>query len=443
MKYLLINPPVYDVLLFVGNSQPAHLLRIGALLKSQGHTVDFFDFDPINMTGPDQVSVSSEITRAPERTEIIKTYGKTDVAVLLNRFGKRSEEFEQFLTTIQKPDMIFVTSLMTFHYRGVHEVIALCKKIYPDVEITLGGIYATLCPEHARRSLADHVFVGEIPEANLMKPDMDLLESVPEYAILKTRWGCPNQCSYCAVHKLEGRKIRSIPPDLVFKQVKDLHIDYGIRYFYFWDSNILLNWDEHLGSILKKVRRSKLDIRIDLTYGFQPNLLTKEICLQMKNSNVPDFFPLPIESADEQLCRERFHRKTTAHDLKKAVAMLRAVGYRNFMFYVLVGMPEQSLDSILKSCELAWELGGKPIILSFTPIPCTEEYDNYRHLIEGKDLEDLMPNMLPFCTNEGQLDELLQLRDYSMKTVAETKNLLESQLHVKTWQRLNELYADE
>jgi len=73
--------------------------------------------------------------------------------------------------------------------------------------------------------------------------------------------------------------------------------------------------------------------------------------------------------------------------------MLRAVGYRNFMFYVLVGMPEQSLESIVNSCELAWELGGKPIILPFTPIPCTEEYENYRHLIEGKDLEDLIAEL--------------------------------------------------
>jgi radical SAM superfamily enzyme YgiQ (UPF0313 family) len=339
--------------------------------------------------------------------------------------------------------MIFVTSLMTFHYRGVHEVIALCKKIYPDVSVTVGGIYASLCPEHARRSLADHVFVGEIPEANLMKPDMELLGYFPEYAILKTRWGCPNRCSYCAVHKLEGRKIRSIPPDMVFKHMKELHTDYGIKFFYFWDSNALLNWNKYLGPILAMVRRSKLDIRIEFTYGFQPNLLTKEICLQMKESDVADIFPLPIESSDEQLCRDRFHRKTTVHDLKKAVEMLRAVGYRNFMFYVLVGMPEQSFESIVNSCELAWELGGKPIILPFTPIPCTEEYENYRHLIEGKDLEDLMPGLLPFCTHEEQLSDLLQLRDYSMKTVAETKSLLESKLHVKTWQRLNELYADE
>ena len=442
MKYLLINPPIHDVLPFVGMSQPAHLLRIGALLKSQGHTVNLFDYEPVHMTGPDRVSVPSEMVRTPERTEIIRTYGQSEVAVPLNRYGKRSEELEQFLTTIEKPDRIFITSLMTFHYRGVHEVAALCKKIYPQVDVTVGGIYASLCPAHAKRSPADHVFVGEIAEANAMKPDMGLMAHVPEYAILKTRWGCPNRCSYCAVHKLEGRQIRSIPPERVFKQMQELHTDYGIRYFYFWDSNTLLNWNGHLGPILDMVARSGLDIKIEFTYGFQPNLLTREICLQMKASDVADIFPLPIESADEQMCSERFHRKTTIDDLRRAVEMLRAVGYRNFLYYVLVGMPDQSFDSIMKSCELAWELGGKPIILPFTPIPGTEEYENYRHLIADKDLEELMPNLLPFCTDEEQLNDLLQLRDYSMKTAGETKVLLESTLQVKTWQRLNALYAD-
>ena len=260
---------------------------------------------------------------------------------------------------------------------------------------------------------------------------------------MKTRWGCPNRCSYCAVHKLEGRKIRSLPPELVFKHINELHTDYGIRYFYFWDSNTLLNYNEHLGPILDMVKRSGIDIKIEFTYGFQPNLLTKDICRQMKELDVADIFPLPIESADEQLCSERFHRKTTAHDLQQAVEMLRTAGYRNFMFYVLVGMPDQSFESVVKSCELAWELGGKPIILPFTPIPGTEEYENYRHLIKETDLEDLMPNLLPFCTDEDQLSDFLQLRDYNMKTVSETKSFLKSQLHVKTWQRLNELYTDE
>jgi hypothetical protein len=423
MKYLLINPPLHDVQPLIGMSQPTHLLRMGALLKSKGNTVNLFDFEPILVTGSDRVSIPSEGVRTPAVTEIIKSYGKTGTTVALNRYGKSIEEFELFLQAIEKPDKIFVASIMTFHYRGVHETIAFCKKIYPDVEVTVGGIYASLCPEHARGSLADHVFVGEIPEANVMKPDMSLLQHIPEYAVLKTRWGCPNKCSYCAVHQLEGRKIRSLPPELVFRQIRELNEEYDIRYFSIWDSNALVGWNEHLGRLFDLVRSSALNIRIEFPYGFQPDLLTEEICLQMKDADVSDYFFLPIESADEQMYGKRFHRKTTTDDLKKAVDFLREVGYENFFFYVLAGMPDQPLKSVVRSCELAWELGGKPLVLPFTPIPCTEEYENYRHRIEGTDLEDLMPGLLPFCTSEKELYELLQIWDCSMRTAEEAKNI--------------------
>lgn len=438
MKYLLINPPIHDVMPFVGMSQPTHLLRIGALLKAQGHTVRLFDYEPIHMTGPDRVSEASGMRRLPKKTGIVKSLGQTDAACRLSRYGKEREELEAFLAAIEKPDRILITSMMTFHYRGVYEVVDVCKKIYPDVHVTVGGIYASLCPDHARLSGADEVFTGEIPDANLTKPDMDLLEHPPEYAILKTRWGCPNRCSYCAVHQLEGRKIRSAPPDLVFRHIRELHADHGLRYFYFWDSNTLVNWNGHLGPILDNIRKSGLDVKIEFTYGFQPNLLTPDICRRMKDAGVADIFPLPIESVDEKLCGKRFHRRSTLDDLKRAVDMLRDVGYANFMFYVLTGMPEQSFESVLQSCELAWELGGKPIILPFTPIPGTEEYKNYRHLIDGKDLEDLMPGLMPFCCDESQLNDLLQLREYSMRTLEETKAFLASNLHVRTWRKFSE-----
>jgi hypothetical protein len=441
MNYLLINPPLYDVLPFVGMSQPAHLLRLGAYLKARGDTVQLFDFEPVRMSGADRVSEESEMVHPPVRTNIVKTYGNTGAAVVLTRYGKPAQAFEDFLSTSVKPDRILVTSLMTFHYRGVHEAVELCKKAYPDVEVTLGGVYPSLCPEHAARSLADRIFVGEIPEANAMQPDLSLLDHVPEYAVIKTRWGCPNRCSYCAVHKMEGRVIRSVPPEIVFEHIKNLHTDHGIRYFYFWDSNALVGWKDHLGRLLRMLRHSNLDIELEFTYGFQPDLLTRDICMEMRDSAVADIFPLPIESSDERLCRERFHRRTRTADLRKAVDLLREVGYRNMMFYVLVGMPEQPFESVIESCELAWELEGKPIILPFTPIPGTEEYENYAHLIDGKDLEDLMPGLLPFCTNESQMSEWLQIRQYSMLLAEETRDLLSSNLHVKAWQSLNQMHG--
>ena len=50
---------------------------------------------------------------------------------------------------------------MTYWASGVKETIEIIKEIYPDVPIVLGGIYATLNFNHAKKyTLADLVVKG-------------------------------------------------------------------------------------------------------------------------------------------------------------------------------------------------------------------------------------------------------------------------------------------
>ena len=70
---------------------------------------------------------------------------------------------------MSRPDLILVTSMMTYWYPGVQETIKILRQHWPDVPLVLGGIYATLCHEHARlTSGADLVFKGPV-ESNLLK----------------------------------------------------------------------------------------------------------------------------------------------------------------------------------------------------------------------------------------------------------------------------------
>ena len=50
---------------------------------------------------------------------------------------------------------------MTYWYPGVFKLIEITKKLFKEVPIILGGIYATLCYEHAKKySGVDIVFNG-------------------------------------------------------------------------------------------------------------------------------------------------------------------------------------------------------------------------------------------------------------------------------------------
>src|SRR2546428_13198019 len=79
-------------------------------------------------------------------------------------------EFVRGCTEVQPPDRIYVTSLFTYSWRAVHQAVKYYKQRFPRAWITLGGIYASLLPEHARGSGADEIHVGLFPEAENVMP---------------------------------------------------------------------------------------------------------------------------------------------------------------------------------------------------------------------------------------------------------------------------------
>jgi hypothetical protein len=71
---------------------------------------------------------------------------------IFRKYGITTEEFLSKLKAIPQPDAILVTSGMTYWYLGVLDTIRTIRKIFPKTLIVLGGIYATLCSDHARRT---------------------------------------------------------------------------------------------------------------------------------------------------------------------------------------------------------------------------------------------------------------------------------------------------
>ena len=77
------------------------------------------------------------------------------------RYGISEADFRARLSRLPRPDAVLVTSLMTYWYPGVSAAIALVQEHFPGVPVILGGIYASLCPDHARAvSGADLVLPG-------------------------------------------------------------------------------------------------------------------------------------------------------------------------------------------------------------------------------------------------------------------------------------------
>jgi len=103
------------------------------------------------------------------------------------------EDFVRLLST-RRFDAVLVQTVMTYWYLGVREVIEDVRKLQPHAKIILGGVYATLCPGHARSLGADQVLEGlDLKPLGLPLSDgLPLWESVDaQVGIVKITEGCP------------------------------------------------------------------------------------------------------------------------------------------------------------------------------------------------------------------------------------------------------------
>jgi hypothetical protein len=109
-----------------------------------------------------------------------------------------------------RPDRIYVTSLFTWAWKPVWDAVRHYKRLFPKAEVWLGGLYASLLPDHAIMSGADYIFTGTLKEVEDLLPDYDLLETTERWkrwdgSIIFSSRGCPFECGYCAVPFLEGK----------------------------------------------------------------------------------------------------------------------------------------------------------------------------------------------------------------------------------------------
>lgn len=169
----------------------------------------------------------------------------------------------------RKPDRVYVTSLFTWSWREVWKCVRHYKDSFPSAEVWLGGIYASLMPEHAKLSGADRVHVGIFEDAEDLMPAYDL---VPEWdgSIIFTSRGCNRKCPYCAVWHMEG-KINSCK-----RSIKHLVYPKHSRII-LWDNNILQSpyWRDVFEELIwfSKVNGMK----IDFNQGLDARLITDEV----------------------------------------------------------------------------------------------------------------------------------------------------------------------
>jgi len=208
---LLINPWITDFAAYNFWIKPLGLLSIASLLREKGFQVtliDCLDFSIKTKRYGDRRFFKTKIEKPLLFKSILRNY---------SQYGIPEEILLKRLLFIEEPDLIGVTSGMTYWYHGVFKLIEITKKLFKKAPIILGGIYATLCYDHAERySGADIVYKGgnereavkliseltqfRLPHSafrNVNYPAFDLYPHL-NYVCITTTRGCPFRCTYCA-----------------------------------------------------------------------------------------------------------------------------------------------------------------------------------------------------------------------------------------------------
>jgi len=133
------------------------------------------------------------------------------------------------------PDEILITSYFTYWSKYVKTSVQYYKKIFPNSKTIVGGIYASLMPDHCKKYTGcDEVYVGVHKEAEQCPPAYKYLEKhygKKDYQIIHTSRGCIRKCEFCGVHKIE--------PEFEYKSSIEREIKRSKIIFY--DNNILAN----------------------------------------------------------------------------------------------------------------------------------------------------------------------------------------------------------
>ncbi len=386
---LLINPWVYDFAAYDFFARPLGLLYMAGWLRAQGYQIHFLDClgAPHARPGPFGTGrYNKEIIPPPAALAgITRRYG---------RYGISEAAFRERLARVPTPAAILVTSLMTYWYPGVAAAIRLARERFPNVPVILGGIYATLCPEHAREhSGADRVVAGPgeaaigplleeitgwsppgaiVPDLDDLDsrpyPALDLLEH-PSYIPILTSRGCPLDCSYCASRQLQPVYRRRDPlaaaAELVYWQDRT-----GLADAAFYDDALLLGASDHLLVILAELASQGRTFRFHTPNGLHARLITREVAQGLKRAN---FATLRLGVETTALGEARLDAKLQAGELEAALAHLKEAGFApdEIGVYLLIGLPDQAEAEVAASVLRVKELGATPVLASYSPIPGT------------------------------------------------------------------------
>jgi len=270
---------------------------------------------------------------------------------------RTKSDYDQALAAVTRdfqPDIIGFSSL-TIEADNLHDLAALCKKLFPASIVIAGGPHpSSFGPQVVADRNIDYVLAGEgeiaflkfvtaieqgnrqpeisglcylgangrivsfppnqelVDMATLPFPAWDLIDfnqyieqrmsaiSHGKYAVLFTSRGCPYQCTYC--HSIFTKRFRAMPAARVVDDLERLIGTYGIHEFEFFDDSFNLDY-ERATAICDEIIRRNLKIRILFPNGVRGDLLDEALIRKLRQAGTV-YLVFAVESGSPRIQKE-------------------------------------------------------------------------------------------------------------------------------------------
>jgi len=393
---LLIYPPIHDFALYDLFLKPYGLLRLGSMLESAGwHTrlINALDYrDSATTANLGRVRRKRNGTGKVHRS-IIELPEKLDgINRRFARYGILPGVFHTLIAE-SRPDAVFISSGMTYWYKGLVEAVGAVREIWPDVPLIIGGVYASLMPEHCLRVCRpDYIAQGEA-DAGLARwlekrglPGIDITAGlVPldagcwnDAAVLRLNEGCPLNCDYCASKKINGRFRKGRAEDS-FDWLVKINESRGTSNFAFYDDALLFESADVLKPFLEAVidyqNRSGQTLSFYTPNAMHIRYLDADAAVLMKRAGFREI-RLGFESESEDFHSEH-DNKYSPKGFHESIRMLTAAGFsrEEIIVYILAGLPGQYAEDVEHTIRFAADCGLTLSVSEFSTVPGSGLWD--------------------------------------------------------------------
>ena len=252
--------------------------------------------------------------------------------------------------------------------RGVSIAVAEAELVWS--QILQDAIDGELRPVYG----ADRRWAHQLPDRVIDPPGPTDLSRywMPMLGLYPVR-GCPYKCSYCSVIKISGRQVRFPKIDSTLESLRRAKQG-GVEMIMFVSDNF--NKFPQVRDLLRAIVDEDMDLKFfcqcDTQIARDPDLvelLGRAGCFEMF---------VGVESFNRKVLKSvgKYHNHPAQYE--KIVRSCNEAGIRPH-FSNIIGFPEDDRKSIREHLDVLKALRPKAVsFYMFTPIPGTDQYDEYR-----------------------------------------------------------------